>query len=95
MVFPFTLNGFPRKSGVLHFDIYFLVRVLFTYTNTIHIYVLSHIRYYSHILLLFIRRQQLLPESSIKAVEFDPSSSATSGIRARFFEFSMLCGCGC
>ena len=56
MVFSFTLNGFLRKSGVLHFDIYFLVRVLFTYTNTIHIYVLSHIWHYSHILLLFIRR---------------------------------------
>ena len=84
MVFPFTLKGFPRKSGVLHFYIYFLVQILFTYMdtiyiyNTIHIYgYYLHIQYYSRIWVLFIQRQRILPESSIRAVEDDPSLSPT------------------
>ena len=43
MVFSFTLKGFIHKFGVLHFCIYFLVRLLFKYLfvytsgGTIHI----------------------------------------------------------
>ena len=48
MGFPFTLKGFPRKSGFLHFYMYFLVWVLFTYIDTIHIHDTIHVYgYYS------------------------------------------------
>ena len=54
MVFPFTLKGFSCKYGVLHFCIYFLLwvlftyMILFTYTSTIYIYDTIHVYgYYS------------------------------------------------
>ena len=78
MVFPFTLKGFPRKFGVLISVFIFsynycssiCVGVLFTYTR-----YYSHIWYYSRIWLLFIRRQETLLESSVRAVEVDRSGT--------------------
>ena len=63
MVFLFTLKGFPHKFGALYFSVLiFLVLLLFTNTITIHVY-----SYCSSM-------EEILPESSNRAIEVDHSS---------------------
>ena len=67
MVFLFTLKGFLHKSGVFYFSVFiFLLWLLFKY-----IVLFTYMGWYSHLRILFIRRQETLPGSSVGAIEVD------------------------